>query len=152
LGLLALVEPDYVAVSGWRGSRHALGAGHSSSGLLALVNPGDVAVADASWAGVVVLDGGSGWVLGSGTSLSGFLGPGGVAMGGCWGLGCCRRGSVVDVAVAVVWDVVHDMVGTERGGRDGALLCRPFDKANAGPQPSSWKGAHGVVLFIRVMK
>ena len=79
------------------------------SGLLALVNPGDVAVADASWAGVVGLDGGSGWVLGSGTSLSRFLGPGSIAMRG---LGCCHWGFVGDVVVTVVWDVVCGMVGT----------------------------------------
>ena len=46
MGLLALVELEYVAMSqsGWRGStRCALRARRSSSSLLALVNPGDVA-------------------------------------------------------------------------------------------------------------
>jgi hypothetical protein len=66
-----------------------------------------VVVADASWAGVVVVVGGTGQVLGvrSGTSSSGCLGPvsiGDVVMGRFWGLGCCRQGLVGDVAAAVV--------------------------------------------------
>jgi len=44
-------------------------------------------------------------VLGSRTSSSGFLGPvsiGDVAMGRCWGLGCCCRGFIGDVVIVVV--------------------------------------------------
>ena len=44
--------------------------------------------------------------------------------------------------VDVVCDVVRDVIGTERRGRDGALLSirRPFENPNVGPQPSGWKG------------
>jgi hypothetical protein len=47
----------------------------------------------------------------------------------------------VDV-VDVVCDVVRDVVGIERRGRDGAPLVirRPFENPNVGPQPSSRKG------------
>lgn len=51
------------------------------------------------------------------------------------------HGVAVNV-IDVVCDVVRDVIGTERRGRDGALLSirRPFENPNVGPQPSGWKG------------
>jgi len=38
------------------------------------------------------------------------------------------------------------------GSPHALSICRPFENPNIGPQPSSWKGEHDVVLFVCVVK